>query len=247
MYAKSIDAKSIRRIKLVNKVYIWSIRLDQPEETSHLANLLSADETARAARFHFAHDAQRYIVGRAMLRRILSEYMGIAPATVHFDYNPYGKPTLSAAQNGAGLEFNLSHSGDHALCAVTHGHAVGVDLEVMRELDYLALAATVFSPHELAALHSLPSAEQPRAFYNGWTRKEAYIKAHGRGLSMPLTDFDVTLVPQAPARLLATRPDATEAERWSLYGWSAGEDRVAALAVAGQDWQIDWHESSELP
>ena len=97
-----------------------------------------------------------------------------------------------------------------------------------------------------ATLRSLPPEQQPRAFYNGWTRKEAYIKAHGRGLSMPLADFDVTLAPQEPARLLATRPDPAEVDRWSLYGWSIAEDRVAALVVAGQDWQIHWHESSDL-
>ncbi len=233
-------------IEILNEVHIWSIPLDQPEEISNLASLLSAEETARAARFHFPRDAHHYTVGRATLRRILSHYLGLSPAKVGFAYNQYGKPTLSAAQNSVDLEFNLSHSGGHALCAVTHGHAVGVDLEVMRNLDYLSLATTVFSAQELAALRSLPPAQHPLAFYNGWTRKEAYIKAHGRGLSMPLADFDVTLAPQEPPRLLATRPDPAEADRWSLYGWSITADRVAALVVAGQDWQIKWHESSDL-
>lgn len=231
----------------MNEVHIWSIPLDQPEELSSLAKLLSVEETARAARFHFPRDAHHYTVGRATLRRILSQYLGLSPTALAFEYNQYGKPTLAAAQNRDGVEFNLSHSGGHALCAVTHGHAVGVDLEVMRNLDYLALGATVFSAQELATLRSLPPDQHPLAFYNGWTRKEAYIKAHGRGLSMPLADFDVTLTPQEPPRLLATRPDPAEVDRWSLYGWTVADDRVAALVVAGQDWQIEWHESSDLP
>ncbi len=231
----------------MNDVHIWSIPLDQPEAINNLAKLLSAEETARAARFHFPRDAHHYTVGRATLRRILSHYLGLPPAKIDFTYNQYGKPILVKAQNADGLEFNLSHSGGHALCAITHGHAVGVDLEVMRDLDYLSLAATVFSAQELAVLRSLPLEQHPIAFYNGWTRKEAYIKAHGRGLSMPLADFDVTLAPQEPARLLATRPDPAEVDRWSLYGWSIADDRVAALVVGGQDWAIQWHESSYLP
>jgi 4'-phosphopantetheinyl transferase len=230
----------------LNKVHIWSIQLDQPTRSSSLAKLLSAEETARAARFHFARDAHHYTVGRATLRLILSQYLALPPAALTFDYNAYGKPLLAPAQNPVGLAFNLTHSGGHALCAITHGHAVGIDLEVMRELDYLQMAGTVFSAQEQAILRSLPVTDHQRAFYNGWTRKEAYIKAHGQGLSMPLADFDVTLAPHEPARLLATRPDPSEAARWSLYGWSIDTDRVAALAVAGQDWQIDWHESSDL-
>ena len=94
------------------------------------------------------------------------------------------------------------------------------------------MAATVFSPYEQAVLRRLPIAQQATAFFNGWTRKEAYIKAHGQGLSMPLADFDVTLAPDEPVRLVATRPDPTEAQRWSLYGWSPAAQWVAALAVA---------------
>lgn len=232
--------------KPMQEVHIWSIPLDQNATAEHLANWLNPEETARAARFYFARDTRRYTVGRATLRLILSHYTGLSPAELHFTYNGYGKPALAAHQNQTGVEFNLSHTGDHALCAVTTGHAVGVDLETIKTLDYLQLADTVFSPYEQAILRQLPTSKQPDAFFNGWTRKEAYIKAHGKGLSMPLADFDVTLAPDEPARLLATRPDPDEANRWSLFGWSIGTDLVAALAVAGQDWQLIHRNSSEL-
>jgi 4'-phosphopantetheinyl transferase len=230
----------------MNEVHIWSILLDQAQTPTHFAKLLNDDETARAARFYFERDTRRYTVGRATLRLILSHYTGLSPTALHFTYNPYGKPALVADQNPDCVEFNLSHTGDHALCAITHGHAVGVDLEAMKPLDYLQMAGTVFSDCEQATLQRLPVDQQAVAFFNGWTRKEAYIKAHGQGLSMPLADFDVTLAPDEPARLLATRPDPDEVGRWSLFGWAAAADRIAALAVAGQGWHLVHHESSEL-
>ncbi|HRW05163.1 MAG TPA: 4'-phosphopantetheinyl transferase superfamily protein [Caldilineaceae bacterium] len=230
----------------MNDVYIWSIPLSEEASGPGDACLLNDEERARAARFYFDRDSRRYTVGRATLRRILSYYIGLPPAALSFIYNPFGKPALLPEQNPNGLEFNLSHTGDHALCAVTFGHAVGLDLEAIKPLDYLQLAGSVFSPREQTILRELSVTEQPQAFFNGWTRKEAYIKAHGKGLSMPLTEFDVTLAPGEPARLLATRPDPAEANRWSLFGWSVGTDLVAALAVAGHDWQLVHRNSSEL-
>ncbi|MBP8109702.1 MAG: 4'-phosphopantetheinyl transferase superfamily protein [Caldilineaceae bacterium] len=223
---------------LSNEVHIWSISLDQPDQIQPCSDLLCHEEAARAARFYFDRDRARYIVGRGQLRLILGQYTELPPERLRFVYNAYGKPSLDAHQNGLGVEFNLSHVGGHALCAVSQGCAVGIDVEEIRDLDYLQMAATVFSAHEQAVLRTLPAAQQPIAFFNGWTRKEAYIKAHGRGLSMPLADFDVTLAPGEPVRLLATRPDATGVKDWSLYGWRDDEGRVAALAVAGQNRRI---------
>jgi len=230
----------------MNEVEIWSIPLDQDPIQTGLGELLNEEERTRADRFYFARDTRRYTVGRALLRKILSHHTQVPAAELCFAYNPYGKPTLMAEQNPKKIEFNLSHTGDHALCAVTIGHAVGVDIEEMKVLDYLQLAGTVFSAQEQAALQQLPVAVQQRAFFNGWTRKEAYIKAHGKGLSMPLGDFDVTLRPDEPVQLLATRPNPAEASRWSLFGWSIGTAHVAALVVAGQEWQLNQKESSAL-
>ena len=230
----------------MNEVHIWSIPLASDDLATQLTNLLNEEEQARATRFYFARDSRRYTIGRATLRLILSHYTGIPADTLRFTYNSYGKPALAAEHNPREVTFNLSNSGDHALCAVTHERLVGIDLEEMKVLDYLQLAGTVFSPHEQAVLRQLPVALRQRAFFNGWTRKEAYIKAHGKGLSMPLADFDVTLAPDEPARLLATRPDPAEASRWSLFGWALDETRVAALVVAGDGWRLVQHESSEL-
>lgn len=230
----------------MREVHIWSILLDQDPSLSTSTMLLDDEERRRADRFYFERDTRRYIVGRAMLRRILSHHTGLPASELCFTYNPYGKPALVAAQNPNSVEFNLSHSGEYALCAVTFGHAVGVDVEEIKTLDYLQLAGTVFSPREQATLQRLPVERQQLAFFNGWTRKEAYIKAHGKGLSMPLADFDVTLAPNDPVQLQATRPDATEADRWSLFGWTIRGQYVAALAIAGQGWQLIQRQSREL-
>ena len=228
------------------KLEIWPIELDQAAPVNHFAQLLNQDETTRAARFHFERDSRRYTIGRASLRMILSYYTGLDPAALRFTYNDYGKPSLPADQNPDDVQFNLSHTGGYALCAVTIGHPVGIDVEEIRNLDYLQLATAVFSPQEQTELKQLPEHQQPRAFFSGWTRKEAYIKAHGRGLSMSLTDFDVTLTPDKPARLLATRPDPTEVNHWTLFGWSVDTKRVAALAVVGQGWRIAWRENNDI-
>jgi len=225
-------------------VHIWSIPLDQ--DPRPLVHLLQPDEVARAERFHFARDAHRYQVGRARLRQILSYHTGVAAAALRFDYNAYGKPALLPAQNTDGWAFNLSHSGDHALCAVAQGHAVGIDLEALRPVDYLAMAKVVFSPLEQTTLAQLPQRQPLLAFFQGWTRKEAYIKAWGQGLSMALADFDVTVTPGQLARLLATRPDPAEASRWSLYGWCPATKQVAALAVAGQGCHLLQRQITEL-
>lgn len=226
-------------------VSIWSIALAQADSiVTRLRALLNAEEQARAQRFYFERDQRRYTVGRAMLRLILSQHGAGDPAALTFTYNQWGKPALATTR--APLAFNLTHTGDHALCAVTAGATVGIDLEEIRALDYQQMAATVFSPLEQSTLQQIAPAQLPLAFFNGWTRKEAYIKAHGQGLSMPLADFDVTLAPDEPARLLATRPDPTEATRWSLYGWSVGKSQVAALALAGHGWQLCHQDGAAL-
>ncbi len=225
-------------------VHIWSIPLDQ--DPRPIVHLLQPDEVARANRFQFARDARRYRVGRALLRRVLSHHTGIAAAALRFHYNAYGKPALAPDQNTGSWEFNLSHSGEHALCAVAQGHAVGIDLEEIHPVDYLAMAKVVFSTLEQATLAQLSQRQQLLAFFQGWTRKEAYIKAWGQGLSMALTDFDVTVTPGQAARLLATRPDPAEARRWSLHGWFPAKQQVAALAVAGERWQLLQHAVAEL-
>jgi 4'-phosphopantetheinyl transferase len=191
----------------------------------------------RAGRFHFARDRDHYTVARAVLRDILGRYLGLAPASLRFKYNPFGKPSLD--DGARGVRFNLSHSGGIALYAVALGREVGVDVEQLKdEMDCGGVAERFFSPSEVAALRTLPPEAQKRAFFDCWTRKEAYVKARGDGLSLPLDSFDVSVAPGEPAALLRTRDDACEASRWTLRELSTEPGYAAALAVEGRDWRL---------
>jgi len=228
-----------------NEAHVWLASLD--DVTAHMLEpTLSSDERDRAARYHFERDRSRYIVARATLRAILARYLGVAPADVRFVYGPHGKPAL-APEHGVDFSFNLSHAGDTALYAVTRGRRVGVDLEqILPDKADVGVAGRFFSPREVATLRALPPRPRHEAFFRCWTRKEAYVKARGDGLSLDLKSFDVSLAPVDPPALLATRPDPGEAARWSLYDVDAGPGYAAALAVEGHDVRItyrDWMES----
>jgi 4'-phosphopantetheinyl transferase len=196
---------------------------------------LSADERERAGRFHFSKDRQHYVAARGVLRDILGRYMGLAPQLIRFSYDSYNKPSLSAETGGGTLQFNVSHSHGLALYALTNGREVGVDIEFVRE-DFtgLDIAENFFSPREVSALRALPPGERAVAFFDCWTRKEAYIKARGEGLSYPLRLFTVSLAPGQPAALLCTEDDPQEAARWSLLELYPGEGYRAACAVKGE-------------
>ncbi len=215
-----------------DEVHVWSAALDQPPEIeAMLGENLSADERARADRFHFAHDRLRYIVGRGILRRLLERYSGTAAKAIRFSYNPQGKPALT---DNDGLQFNLSNSRDLALCAFVLNRRVGVDVEYRRPMDDLvSMARSSFSANEFQQFMRLPIHVQSEAFFNCWTRKEAYIKALGEGLSHPLDSFDVAFVPEAIPRFLRIARDEQAVERWSLRALSPHPDYTAALAVEG--------------
>jgi 4'-phosphopantetheinyl transferase len=208
--------------------HLWSIALDRADhEVERLAALLGPDERARAERFVFPRDRRRFVVARAALRTILGRYLDHPPGRVAFTYGPRGKPSVAG-----GPEFNLAHSHELALCAVAR-RAVGVDLEWRRPIEHLEeVAQTAFSPNERMALLALPAAERPDGFLRCWTRKEAYVKARGDGLHLPLDGFDVSLDPD-DARLLASRLDPAEPTRWSLVSLEPAAGYVGALAIAG--------------
>jgi 4'-phosphopantetheinyl transferase len=226
------------------EVHVWRARLDLDAWcVEPLHHHLSADELQRAARFHFPRDRRRYTVARGVLRHILGRYLRRPPSELRFRYSAYGKPALADAFADAEVRFNVSHSHEMALFAVTSGREVGVDIEYLgREIRGEEIAERFFSAHERANLRALPAEMRHQAFFNCWTRKEAYIKAHGEGLSLPLDQFDVSLAPGEPAALLATRSDPQEALRWSLQTLTPGPSYVAALAVEGRGWQLTrWH------
>src|SRR5258708_18456760 len=227
-----------------NEVHIWRVSLDRPDSTiKKLTEVLALDEVTRANRFHFEADRGRFIVARACLRKLLGDYLGIRATAVQFSYSEYGKPSLAESINAQGLSFNLAHSGSLALYALTLKRQIGVDLEHIRpEFTADEIARRYFSASEVDRLSQLPPALRHQAFFNCWTRKEAFIKAIGIGLSLPLDQFDVTLAPNEPAILLQTRWNDEEASRWSLTALDAGRDYVAAVAVEGHDLELrTWH------
>ena len=214
---------------LSHQVDIWRISLDlMPDSVKLFESILSADEAERAARFHFEVDKNRFIVAHGALRNILSRYLQNNSAKLTFSLNQYGKPTLVNST----LEFNLSHSGEFALVAVTQGRKVGVDVERIRQgISSHVIAQQYFSKAEVAELQSLPLEQRESAFFICWTRKEAYIKAQGLGLSLPLESFDVSLTPDHPAILRATRPDPKESARWRFLSLDVDSNYAGAVAV----------------
>lgn len=225
------------------EVHVWRARLDRFRgELAALMGLLSTDEQDRAGRFHFAQDREHYIAARALLRRLLGRYLDQAPEALQFRYSPHGKPELAAAPGGAGpdLYFNLSHSHGLAVYAVTHSRRIGIDVEQIRP-GFAAghIAERFFSAHEVASLRALPAALQEAAFFRCWTRKEAFIKAHGEGLSYPLDRFDVSLAPGAPASLLRIQGATDEARRWTLHDLPVDRGFVGAFAVEGTGHSIE--------
>jgi 4'-phosphopantetheinyl transferase len=214
----------------------------------NLESILSADERERARRFYFQRDRSRWLVGRGCLRMLLGRYLDVPPETLSFGYGRFGKPHLNGLETP--VQFNASHSGDILLIAVTLDRAVGIDVERIRSsLSVLEIAERFFSPRERGALAALPEALRTDAFFDCWTRKEAYIKARGEGLSLPLNGFDVAFGRGEPAKLLATRPDAAEACRWGLRELDIDDGYKAALAVEGAQWTLkcwDWAASASF-
>jgi 4'-phosphopantetheinyl transferase len=199
------------------EVHVWRARLDETD-TAALGTLLSPTEWIRAQRFHFQSDRQHFIAGRGLLRTILGRYLDQAPQELRFTQGPHGKPELDGV--GSSLRFNLSHSDDLMLLAVTHARAVGVDLELMREdVPFQTLADYYFEPEDAWHLRLLPPAQRAWKFYDLWTRTEARLKADGAGLGRGL-------------KIL-------EPDRWSLLKLTPADGYAAALAVEGGDFQVE--------
>lgn len=199
----------------------------------NLSALLSADEANRRARFHFEADRQNFAFARGMLRTLLAAYLNTDPREVPFRYSEHGKPSLAGCDPEKDLQFNLSHTQGAVLLAICRQRAIGVDVERVREdFSPQEIAARFFSPAEQLALMSLPEADRRQAFFRCWTRKEAFLKARGNGLSFPLERFDVSIGGGETEVRLTTRPDPAEAQCWQILQAPAPEGCVAAVAVA---------------
>lgn len=210
-------------------VHVWTVRIQASDElAANFERVLTSDEMDRAARFRFDGLRHSYVIARGTLRSLLGRYLDVPPASVRLNYGSRGKPALPS---DAGLEFNTTHSGGLAAFAFTVGCPIGVDVEQIRPLTELNdIASRFFCREEAAEILSLPPSERERAFFLCWTRKEAYIKAIGDGLSTPLDDFRVTLRDHETARLVHLGQDIDAARAWTLEDLGLASGYAAALA-----------------
>jgi 4'-phosphopantetheinyl transferase len=243
-HAQPVSGVVVREFKLgaegsatpplaADEIHLWRQNLARGTlEIEAFRRLLSPDELERAGRFRFDADCDDFIVSRGTLRTLLGAYLDLPPQELRFTYSQYGRPILMVGSAANGLDFNVSHSGGMMLLAFARGRRIGIDVErVRRDFATTEIAERFFSLAERAALRQLSQEQRHEAFFLCWTRKEAFIKALGEGLSHPLDQFDVSLAPGQPAVLLATRPDAREASRWLFWNVQVPGDYAATLAA----------------
>lgn len=223
-----------------DETHVWRISLELGSESlERLRCSLSEDELERSNRFKFQEGRRRYIAARGCLRNILAHYLNLEASKLRFVYNSHGKPELAKGYGYKSLTFNLSHSHELGLIAVAWNRQVGVDLEMIRSnVEREKLAERFFSEREVSDLKSVPDEMRERAFFACWTRKEAFIKASGQGLSLPLDQFDVSLNLQNPPVIFAIHGDEIEARKWSLFHLDPHPGYVAALAIYDRDLRL---------
>jgi len=215
-----------------SELHVWHAAL-VPGDHPALAgeDWLSPDEHRREQRFLHPADRIRFRLARSLLRLILGRYLGVAPAAVCFDYGHVGKPSLGGQFRDSQIEFNLSHSADVMLLGVTRGQPLGVDVERLRtEIAIENMAERFFAPGEVQHLLSLEVERRREAFFTIWSRKEAYIKARGLGLSASLDGFHVSTHPEnpPPVQFIAVQPDDPI---WHLYPLNAPTGYFAAACT----------------
>ena len=215
------------------EIHVWRACLDGLSARSkQFAPTLSPDELARAERFRFERDKMRFVAGRGLLRLILSHYSDIPAGQLVFSYGPRGKPRLLSASGEDLLYFNVAHSDRLALFAVTRAGEVGIDVECVRPVgESEQIASRFFSERECNQWRSLPARLQTEAFFNCWTRKEAYLKANGEGIADSLKQVEVSLIPREPAQLLCLAGDRGAAANWRLQALIPALGYVGALAA----------------
>ena len=216
------------------EAHVWLLQLNStlhPHEA--LCDFLDSSERLRAAKFKFVADRHRYESFHGQARLVLGQYLGLHPSALQFEFGIEGKPQLTGASAASALSFNLSHSGDYAILGVTRHLKLGVDIEVVRRIEELELlAANNFATTEFRELLALAPDRRNDAFLACWTRKEAYVKALGGGLSVPLKDFEVSVDPSVPAVFRSISGSAAAAAAWTLWAERPTSDTWAAVAIA---------------
>lgn len=224
------------------EAHVWVLTLDRFRSTlPHLSDCLPEDERVRAGRFRFEDDRCRFLIGRACARQLLAAYLAEAdPARLPLREGAHGKPFLERDPDPS-IRFNWSHSGEIVAVAFSRDADIGVDIErVDRATDIDAVAERVFSATELAAYRTFEGEARREAFFNGWTRKEAFIKATGEGLSRALQGFDVEIRPGRPPRILAIDGEPAAAARWTVQAFSPRPGYVGAVAVHAPGVRVAW-------
>lgn len=231
---------------LEGEAHVWLASLDVAAgPLAALRARLSAEELARADRFLQPQHRVRNAAARGMLRSLISHYLGVEPESVEFQINPFGKPALAGPAADAGLRFNLSHSHGLGLFAFARGRELGVDLEKIRPaLATLNIAGRFFAPAEAARLGALPEAEQPPAFFECWSRKEAYIKARGDGLQRRLDSFEVAFGPGVKPAVIRSDDEADASSRWAMFDLEPAPGFSGALTIEQpartvRRWRLD--------
>lgn len=221
------------------ELHVWLAEAGQESHARNLLETLSVEEAERAGRFRFSRDRERFVRARGLLRALLGRYLDADPAGLRFRSNDYGKPALAGEWEGSSINFNLSHSHDVVLYAFALGREVGVDVEHIRpEFAGEEIAARFFAEPEVEALRHTPDEARVAAFFSCWTRKEAYIKARGEGLSCPLDSFAVSVDAEVRDVALDVFGNSGESRRWTITSLIPATGYVAAVAAEGRGWQL---------
>jgi 4'-phosphopantetheinyl transferase len=225
-----------------DEIHVWQTALDaNGQNLGELESTLSPEEIARADRFHFVKDRNRYVVARGLLRKLLGRYLHQAPATLEFSYGEFGKPSLARGDVASRICFNLSHSSSLIVYAFARGRNLGIDVEQVRpESAGEGIAQRYFSKREVSDLRMLPPEARVEGFFHCWTRKEAYLKATGMGLQIPLDSFSVSLLPDEPAQF-----HGGVETRWHLAAFHPAEGYVAAVVYDGAPCSIKYFSTDD--
>ncbi len=219
---------------------VWHTSLNRSDtDIENFRAMLSANEHKRADRFTFPGKRNEYIISRGLLRQVLGQLLGADPAGLTFSYSAKFKPYLPDTWNGHTVSFNVSHSHDKAIIAITLDRELGIDIEKIRtNVEFIKLATRFFSLTEVAALKEYSNADLPKAFFACWTRKEAFVKALGKGIWFGLSQFSVAVDPEEACPSLITHWDPEDAAKWSMVNIDTEADYQAALAVAGSGFEV---------
>ena len=230
-------------------LHIWCASLNVSlQDLSHYFSLLSQDEISRAERFYFERDRNHFIAGRGLLRYFLGSYLDLEPARIEFDYGAHGKPAVKSELDKNILEFNLSHSKDLALYAFNWNRRVGIDVEYMIAMaDINDFAEKFFTPRESEYIDSLSGKQKDYAFFKTWTCKEAFFKANGSGLTVPINQVEIFLDTNGAAALTSIGNDKEQNSHWRLELLNPIPGYQAALAIEGTEGQIVFRKLNDRP